>query len=187
MKLINVLGVSVMLTAMSGSAALAKTTFDASRSGNEAAVVPLPKANTLADSVVVTPQNQPAQPVAAAATTAPAAPNVNVEPAQPTYVEPRKTVVHENEHQNYMSTIAVSALMGAVAGALIGGAIYYLGDNQEHPQRIAYWAAGGVLVGTGVGLVNVMVEESRANRAVASRLPTDPAPTYRLALVNMRF
>jgi hypothetical protein len=87
-----------------------------------------------------------------------------------------------------MATVAVSAIMGAVAGALVGGAIYYLRDNQTHPQRIGYWAAGGVLVGTGVGLVNVMVEENRADQAVASsHLPTDPAPTYRLALLNGRF
>ena len=67
-----------------------------------------------------------------------------------------------------MATIAVSALLGGVAGALIGGAIYFL-DDQEHPAHIGYWAAGGVLVGTGVGIVNVATDESRAERAVSSR------------------
>src|SRR5207344_337229 len=103
----------------------------------------------LADSVVVQP--------APAATPAPApgAPVV-VQPTQPAAAAPvavdtepsRKSVVHADVSppHNYMGTIAGSALMGAVAGALVGGAIYYLGD-QNHPANIAYWAAGGVLVG----------------------------------------
>jgi hypothetical protein len=187
MKLIKVFGVGVLLTALTGSVAIAKENVDGKSARGDTAVAPLPKGSTVADSVVVTP---PAP--------APAAPSVNVqpapvapvavEPAQPTYVEPRKTVVREDGHNNYMATVAVSAIMGAVAGALVGGAIYYLSDNQTHPQRIGYWAAGGVLVGTGVGLVNVMVEENRADQVVASsHLPTDPAPTYRLALLNGRF
>ncbi|HEY5089331.1 MAG TPA: hypothetical protein VIK30_05145, partial [Polyangia bacterium] len=101
---------------MSSSVAFANT-------GREVApVVPLPKASLLADSVVVTPQNQPA----------PAPQQVQVAPAPvaaaPVVVEParRTTVVHEDSPHNYMTTIAVSAIMGAVAGALIGGAIYYL-------------------------------------------------------------
>jgi hypothetical protein len=86
-----------------------------------------------------------------------------------------------------MATVFVSALMGGLAGGLIGGAIYYLSDDQTHPVRIAYWAAGGVLVGTGVGIAQIMVQESRVDRATASRLPTDPAPTFRLALFQQRF
>jgi hypothetical protein len=86
-----------------------------------------------------------------------------------------------------MTTIAVSALMGAVAGALAGGAIYYLGD-QNHAERIGYWAAGGVLVGTGVGLTQIMVQESRASQATAMNRPSsDPAPTFRLALYRTQF
>jgi hypothetical protein len=186
MKLIKVFGVSVLLTALTGSVAFAKENVATKGS---TAVTPLPKASTLADSVVVTPQNTPAP---APAAPAPASASVNVQPgapaaASPTYVEPHRTVVEEDSHHNYMATVVVSAIMGAVGGALVGGAIYYLSDNQTHPERIGYWAAGGVLVGTGVGLVNVMVEEGRADRAVASRLPTDPAPTYRLALLNGRF
>ena len=85
-----------------------------------------------------------------------------------------------------MATIAVSALLGGVAGALIGGAVYYLGD-QEHPYNIGYWAAGGVLVGTGVGLINIMADESRSERAVSNRFEKDPVPTYRLSLLKTTF
>lgn len=125
---------------------------------------------------VVVPQQQPAtnttvvQPVESA-------------PAAPAR---RTTTVVERENRNYMSTIFVSALMGGLAGALVGGAIYFLVDDQQHAPRIGYWAAGGVLVGTGVGLAQVMVQESRADRAV-SMLPSDPAPTFRIALFRTRF
>jgi hypothetical protein len=162
--------------ALSSSAAFAKSVSDV------APVVPLPKAGLLADSVVVTPQGQSApvaQPVAPAAVPVAAAPVEEV-PAR------RTTVVHEDSPHNYMSTIAVSAIMGAVLGVLVGGSIYYLG-NQEHAARIGYWAAGGVILGTAVGFTQVMVQENRADAAVASRFPTDPVPTYRLALLNLRF
>jgi hypothetical protein len=38
-----------------------------------------------------------------------------------------------------------------------------------------------------VPLPKASVKESRADAAVASRFPTDPAPTYRVALVDLRF
>ena len=174
MRSVNLVVVSAVM--LVGSSAFANT-------GREVApVVPLPKASLLADSVVVTPQNQAApapQQVQAAPAPVAAAP-VMVEPAR------RTTVVHEDSPHNYMTTIAVSAIMGAVAGALVGGAIYYLG-NQEHAARIGYWAGGGVLVGTAVGLTQVIVQENRADVAVASRFSTDPATTYRLALMNLHF
>ena len=86
-----------------------------------------------------------------------------------------------------MATITVSALMGGIAGLLVGGAIYYLADNQEHAGRIGIWAAGGVLVGTGVGIIQVAADESRANTAVSRLWSPDPAPTYRLALFRASF
>jgi hypothetical protein len=180
MKTTRALLVSVFaLTALSATA-VAKPLVD-----NTAPIVPLPKAATLADNVVVTPstttpapqaQPQPVQPVA---------------PAQPVVVDPeppRRQIVQEDvtPPHNYVATVAVSALMGALAGGLIGGAVYYL-DHETHPANIAYWAAGGVLVGTGVGVVQIAVQESRASAAVANQAPTDPARTYRLALLRVHF
>jgi hypothetical protein len=82
-----------------------------------------------------------------------------------------------------MGTIAGSAFAGGAAGALVGAAIYFLG-SQTHPYNIAYWAAGGVLVGTGVGIAQVMVQETRVAQVTAA---ADPAPTLRLALYQTRF
>jgi hypothetical protein len=147
----------------------------------------------VADNVVVSPGSTPAP--APAAAPAPSqtvvVPQGSAPVAQtaPVVEEPSKrTNVHveAKENSNYMSTIFVSALMGGLAGGLIGGAIYYLGD-QDHAINIAYWAAGGVLVGTGVGITQLMIQESRVSNATASRFPSDPAPTYRLALVNLKF
>jgi hypothetical protein len=141
-------------------------------------------APSLAHADVVVQGNTPAAP-AAPAPQAPAP--VVVQPQTSTNVEAvpsRRTTVVEHEQRNYMSTIFVSALMGGLAGVLIGGSLYFLVDDQTHAPRIAYWAAGGVLVGTGVGLTQVLVQESRVDRAVASR---DPAPTFRVALFTKSF
>jgi len=44
-----------------------------------------------------------------------------------------------------------------------------------------------VLVGTGVGIVQVAADESRASAAVSQNWKSDPAPTYRLALFRTSF
>jgi hypothetical protein len=124
-------------------------------------------------------------------TAPPAAPPPAVVPVQepaPVVLPPQK-VIHEDVQppHNVMTTIAVSALMGGLAGLLVGGAIYYLEDNQEHAARIGIWTAGGVLVGTGVGIIQVAADESRASAAVSSVWQNDPAHTYRLALYQAHF
>jgi F0F1-type ATP synthase assembly protein I len=128
---------------------------------------------------------------------APAAPAPAVVPVQPVQEQApvaapqtqTQRVVHEDVQapHNVMTTITVSALMGGIAGLLVGGAIYYLADNQAHAARIGIWAAGGVLVGTGVGIVQVAADESRASTAVSQLWSPDPARTYRLALFRTSF
>lgn len=182
MKAINLLGISVLAVALTSSAAFAKT------DAGSRVVSPLPKAGMLADNVVVTPSGTTAP---APTPAPPPTQSVNVQPVQPVeqapVAAPHKTVVTEDRPHNYMATIAGSAFLGAVAGALIGGAIYFLDTPRDHGERIGYWAAGGVLVGTGIGIINVMADESRAERAVSTRLPSDPVPTYRVSLLQTRF
>jgi hypothetical protein len=122
------------------------------------------------------PQQAAPPPAAAPAQAAPA----------PVIETPARATVVEHEQHNYMTTVAVSGLMGGLAGVLIGGSLFYLADDQTHAARIGYWAAGGVLVGVGVGITQVVVQESRVDR-VTSRLPSDPAPTFRLALYQAKF
>jgi hypothetical protein len=187
------LGLLTVAMAVGQSAAFAKTEGAADGASTTSARV----ARMLADSVVVTPQGAPAaqaapaQPAASATAVAPApAAATAAAPAPAVVAEPGpRKVVHTDvqSNHNYMSTIAVSALMGGVAGGLLGGAVYYLGD-QHNAVNIAYWAAGGVIVGTGVGLVQLMVQEGRVSEATALRkLPSDPAPTLRLALYRTSF
>ena len=144
-----------------------------------------------ADNVVVTPSAPAAAPAPAPAPAPGAA--VIVQPAQPAPAQPvviddpsRRTVTHVDASgpHSYMGTIFGGAFLGGATGALIGGAIYFLGDR-THAYNIAYWAAGGVLVGTGVGLAQIMVQEDRASAATA--MDSDPARTYRLALYTARF
>jgi hypothetical protein len=183
MKAINVFGISILAVALSGSAAFAKV--DAA----SGAVSPLPKATTLADNVVVSPNNPPAQAPAQPAPTVNVAPAQPVQPVQaaPAVAPTQRSVITEDKPHNYMATVALSAFMGAVAGALIGGAIYMLDTPRDHAERVGYWAAGGVLVGTGIGIINVVADENRAERAVSSRLPQDPVPTYRVSLLQTHF
>jgi hypothetical protein len=137
------------------------------------------------DVEIVNPNSTQSAPPAA-----PPAAVVPVEQPAPVVAAPRdQRVIHEDVQapHNVMTTITVSALMGGIAGLLVGGAIYYLADNQEHAARIGIWAAGGVLVGTGVGILQVAGDESRADRAVSSVWSPDPARTYRLALFRAHF
>jgi hypothetical protein len=185
MKITKVAGIALLVVGvgLTSSAANAKTT-------DRGGVTPLPKAMTLADNVVVTPQGTAPAPAPAPSSTTTVVPS---QPVQPVVVEPaapapaRHTVHTEHQPKPFMSTIALSAFMGALAGGLIGGAVYFL-DDQENPERIGYWAAGGVLVGTSIGIINVVSDESRAERAVSSRtMPRDPVPTFRLSLLQGRF
>jgi hypothetical protein len=144
----------------------------------------------LADNVVVTPNATPAPAdnsptvVNPPQNTAPQAAPVAAAPVQPV-VPARTNTVVEREQRSYVGTIFVSTLLGGFAGALIGASIWYLADDQTNAQRIGYWAAGGVLVGGAIGVTQIMVQESRVDRAVA--FDRDPAPTYRLALARIRF
>lgn len=172
----------IALVIVMGTAPLALATPAAAENqpAEGAYVVPLPRASTLADNVVVGAPAAPAPVVVSPGQPVAAAPVV-VDPGPP-----RKEVIRVDTAppRNFMSTIALSAFMGGVSGALIGSAIYYLG-SQTHARNIVYWTAGGVLVGTGVGLTQILVDEGRPSQVGA--LSDDPAPTFRLALFHKEF
>ena len=114
-------------------------------------------------------QNQvvvPAQPAPAPAQPAPVyvAP---AQPAQPVDVSPHKTVVTDDHPSNFMATIASSTFFGALTGALVGAAVYFLDEPRRDPQHIYFWGGGGALVGLGIGLINVAANEDHRERAVS--------------------
>lgn len=183
MKKTLALAVSVALTTLAFTATPALAGEPTNRFGR---LQLTPTGMLLADNVVITPGAEGAQAAPAQQAVPAQAPPVQAAaPAQST-----NKVVHTDVKPsgNYMGTIAVSALMGGLVGALVGGSIYFLDDDRDNPENIAYWAAGGVLLGTGVGVVQIMVQEGRASNATALRkLPSDPAPTMRLALFRATF
>jgi hypothetical protein len=119
------------------------------------------------ESTSTTTTNTPPPPVAPVVQ-APAAPQpVVVQPTAPAAPVKQKQVVTETHSENYMLTIAKSVFFGALAGGVVGTAVYFL-DHENHPRNIAYWGAGGALVGGAVGLVQIAVNENRTEQAVSS-------------------
>jgi hypothetical protein len=137
----------------------------------------------------VNPAPAPAPVAAQPVQTAPvqAAP-VAQAPAAP--VRQTNTVTEERDQGSFMGTVARDTLYGALTGAIIGGAIYFIGGRDTRPVNIAYWGAGGALFGAGVGVVELMVRQGRHEEATsfmdrkASRLAgIGIVPTF----VNARF
>jgi hypothetical protein len=97
------------------------------------------------------------------------------------------TVVTESNTGNYVATVAGSALAGGLVGALIGGAVFWMDDEDQDWTDLGYWAAGGVLLGAGAGVVQVVVQESRASKAVSERRLRSPGRGFRVAIAEGRF
>ncbi|MFU8802262.1 MAG: hypothetical protein ACNA8W_00495 [Bradymonadaceae bacterium] len=88
------------------------------------------------------------------------------EPVPDTRVEADRREVREEVRVregtgNYMLVVTRSAFLGGVLGALVGGAGYLISGREWSLWNIAYFGAGGVLVGATVGLVEVMMREAR--------------------------
>ncbi len=81
---------------------------------------------------------------------------------QPASEEPQPVVTEpaEDRPPGFMWIITRSALLGAALGALVGTSIYFLTGRQMPARNIIYIASGGVLVGTAVGAIEVVVRES---------------------------
>lgn len=94
-----------------------------------------------------------------------------------------KQVVTETHSDNFMATIAKNTFFGALAGGLVGGAIYLLDRDDIRPVTVAYWAAGGALVGTAVGVVELTMREDRNERAVSHLLGPEKRQSVGLAFV----
>jgi hypothetical protein len=73
----------------------------------------------------------------------------------------REEVRVERGTGDFMGVIARNAFFGALLGGLIGGAGYLLSGRDWSPWNIAYFAAGGVIVGTAAGLVELMIRETQ--------------------------
>jgi hypothetical protein len=93
---------------------------------------------------------------------------VQTAPAQTSHRETHTQAVTEEKDQgSFMGTVARDTLYGALTGVLVGGAIYFISGQDTRPVTVAYWAAGGAIFGAGVGLVEVMVRQTRRQEAVS--------------------
>jgi hypothetical protein len=146
------MALAAALVCATASSAQAQSQTSSTTTTTTPAPAPAPSSST----TVVTP-----------APPAPAQQPVVVEPAAPAAPVKQKQVVTETHSENYMVTVAKSVFFGAVAGALVGTAVYFI-DHENHPRNIAYWGAGGALVGGAVGLVQIAVNENRTEQAVSS-------------------
>jgi hypothetical protein len=120
---------------------------------------------------------------------APAPVVVQPAPSAPAAPSKSKQVITETHSENYMLTIAKSVFFGAVAGALVGTAVYFI-DHENHPRNIAYWGAGGAVAGGVVGLVQIAVNENRTEQAVSSMEQKSGKPqgvAFMPRLVNVSF
>ena len=112
----------------------------------------------------------PAAPSSTTVVQAPAAAPAPVAQTAPSSSTNKTVVTEQKESGSYMGTIAKDTLFGAVAGTLVGAAIYYIDRDNIEARSIAYWASGGALVGAAVGIVEVTTRESRQERAVSQVL-----------------
>jgi hypothetical protein len=63
--------------------------------------------------------------------------------------------------ENWTWVIGRNALAGGVTGALIGVGFFLLTGTDTSPWLIAQFAGGGILVGTTIGLVELLVTSDR--------------------------
>ena len=83
---------------------------------------------------------------------------------------------------NWVGTLALSALGGGLVGALVGTSIYLLERPDGDAINISYWTAGGVLLGVGVGIVQIAVQEDRVSDAVGQRVLDDSKPAQTVGI-----
>ncbi len=115
------------------------------------------------------------------------APAVPVQAAPSSSSTTHKTVAVETENESFMGTIAKSAFFGALTGFMIGGAIYLLDRPDGEGVNVAYWTAGGTLLGTAVGVIQVAVREDRTERALSYLDGGVQNRAFKVRLLNVAF
>ncbi len=80
------------------------------------------------------------------------------------------------------------ALLGGIFGTIIGTTGYFISGRDWNPLVIVYSAAGGIVLGAAVGLVDVFTtDEDRQFSASLQYLQRDLPHTLQLPVVSLRF
>ncbi|TXD35339.1 hypothetical protein FRC98_16115 [Lujinxingia vulgaris] len=112
------------------------------------------------------------------------------DPVEGTQERERQTIITEPESPNYMGVLARNAFLGGITGGLVGTGVYLLSGREYTPWTIAYFAGGGILVGTAAGAVELVVREERNADALAARrymLEHELPKTVRVPLLRIDF
>lgn len=79
------------------------------------------------------------------------------------------------------------AMIGGIFGALLGTAGYFISGRDWSALVIVYSAAGGIVLGAGVGLASVLTREDRNLAASRQYLQRDLPRTAQLQFLNFQF
>ncbi|MBA2662557.1 MAG: hypothetical protein H0U74_09705 [Bradymonadaceae bacterium] len=119
------------------------------------------------------------------------------EPVPETRAETRREVVVPEERvrveqvppPNYIGVLTRSAFLGGILGGLVGLGGYLISGRTWDPWNIAYFAGGGILVGTAVGLIEIVARDDRAqgSRASLEYLERDMPRTLDVRIFNLDF
>lgn len=95
--------------------------------------------------------------------------------------------VRTSEGPTFMGTVARNTFAGAMAGLLVGGAIWLLDTPRHDAQNIGYWTAGGALVGAAVGVVQLLADENPTTRLGDRYARRGPAPAYIVPALSVKY
>jgi hypothetical protein len=95
-------------------------------------------------------------------------PPAEAPPATTTRVKTYDTPVIEEHHRPAMATIAIDALYGGAAGALVGGGIALITDGDHWQRDLMIGAGVGILSGVGIGIVQAASDASDSTRVRAA-------------------
>lgn len=95
--------------------------------------------------------------------------------------------VETYHHHTFMGTVARNALGGALAGLLIGTAVWLLDTPRHDTQNIGFWTAGGALVGAVIGVAQLMGDENPSARLGDRYATTGPATAYLVPALSVKY
>jgi hypothetical protein len=96
-------------------------------------------------------------------------------------------VIHSSNGPTFMGTVARNTFAGALAGFLVGGAIWLLDTPRHDAQNVGYWTAGGALVGAALGVVQLLADENPRARLGDRYAAAGPSPAFIVPALSLKY